>query len=169
MHWKRALTRLVALVAVVTALAACGGNGDTSAQSVTTSKATREAPTRLAGVKDYLVDHTQRLTEFTGRIQADSRRYYRLADASELDYQTLWGRRRSEVAPLVERLKDRGSEVIPYYERVRASSPEHRRSPSSTSFSTPARAPPRIPRAPFPSISRCPTELSSSSPGISSI
>jgi hypothetical protein len=91
MHWKCVLTRLVALVAMVAALAACGGDGDTSAQPVTTSKATREAPTRLAGVKAYLVDHTQRLTEFTGRFQADARSYYRLADASGLDYQTLWG------------------------------------------------------------------------------
>lgn len=41
MHWKRALTRLFALVAVVAALAACGGGGNTSAQSVPTSKATR--------------------------------------------------------------------------------------------------------------------------------
>jgi hypothetical protein len=118
MHWKGFLTRLVALVAMVAALAACGGNGDTSAQSVTTAKATREAPARLAGVKDYLVDHTQRLTEFTGRFQADARRYYRLADASELDYQTLWGRRRSEVAPLVERLKRSWIQGNPYYERV---------------------------------------------------
>jgi long-chain-alcohol oxidase len=30
---------------MVAALAACGGNGDTPAQSATTSKATREAPT----------------------------------------------------------------------------------------------------------------------------
>jgi hypothetical protein len=68
MHWKHTLTRLVALVAVVAALAACGGNGDTSAQSVPTSKATREAPTRLIGVRDYLVDHTRRLTDFTSRL-----------------------------------------------------------------------------------------------------
>jgi hypothetical protein len=80
MHWKHALTRLVALAAVVAALAACGGNGDTSAQSVPASRATREAPTRLIGVSDYLVDHTRRLTEFTGRFQADARRYYRLAE-----------------------------------------------------------------------------------------
>jgi hypothetical protein len=110
--------RLIALVGLLTALAACGGNGDTSAPSAPTSKATRPAPSRLVGVKEYLLQHTQRLTEFTGRFEADARRYYRLADAAGLDYEALWSRRGSEVAPLVERLKRSWIQGNPYYERV---------------------------------------------------
>ena len=75
----RARTRLLAIAAVaaIALLAACGGSDDeaaapaeTPATAPATPPASGASEADLAGVKDYLLEHTALLTGFTSRVRA---------------------------------------------------------------------------------------------------
>ncbi len=126
----RARTRLRALaalaaVAAIALLAACGGSDDeaaapaeTPATAPATAPASGASEADLAGVKDYLLEHTALLTGFTGEFAAAAQEYYDLAEAAGFDYEALWQDSAAEVGPLVEEMKELWIEGNPYYERV---------------------------------------------------
>ncbi|MCP9487901.1 MAG: hypothetical protein MSC30_18835, partial [Gaiellaceae bacterium MAG52_C11] len=73
---------------------------------------------QLAGVKDFLGDHTNRLAGFTKELNGLASRYQELAEAENFDLEALWAARPGEVAPLLTRMKAAWVEGNPYYERV---------------------------------------------------
>ncbi len=108
---------LLALVAACALLAGCGGDDE----AATPTAATPSAPAQqadLSGVKAYLLEHTALLTGFTARFKTLGARYFDLAEAHDFDTAQLWSRDRTEVAPLVQQLKDLWVEGNPYYERM---------------------------------------------------
>ena len=123
----RARTRLLALAAVaaIALLAACGGSDDeaaapaeTPATAPATPPASGASEADLAGVKDYLLEHTAQLTGFTTEFAAAAQEYHDLAEAAGFDYEALWSDSAAEVGPLVDRMKELWIEGNPYYERV---------------------------------------------------
>ena len=106
-------------------LAACGGSDDeaaapaeTPATAPATPPASGASEADLAGVKDYLLEHTALLTGFTGEFAAAAQEYHDLAEAAGFDYEALWQDSAAEVGPLVDRMKELWIEGNPYYERV---------------------------------------------------
>ncbi len=110
--------RLAALAVAAAALAGCGGGDNASSDDAPPATTTASASADLDGVKEYLLDHTERLTAFTGQFQADAARYQQLATAAGGDDQRLWRGNAAEVRPLVQRLKSGWIAGNPYYERV---------------------------------------------------
>ena len=124
----RARTRLLALAAVaaIALLAACGGSDDeaaapaeTPATAPATPPASGASEADLAGVKDYLLEHTAQLD---GLHQPSSRRPLRSTTTSPRRPASTTRRSgrssAAEVGPLVERMKEIWIEGNPYYERV---------------------------------------------------
>ena len=112
-----------ALVLAAGVAAGCGGSSDESGQASTqaaqtTATAAQPASADLAGVKEYLLEHTNLLTGFTTEFQAAAAEYYALAEAAGFDYEALWAESGDEVAPILQQLKDGWVEGNPYYERV---------------------------------------------------
>ena len=116
----RALTAVAAAIVAV-GLAACGGDEDAAAEETTSQgAATTEVASAadLGGVKDYLLDHTDRLTGFTSEFKADAQAYHDLAESSGFDYQELWNNHAGRLAPLLEGMKSDWVEGNPCYERM---------------------------------------------------
>jgi Imelysin len=112
------------LCSLVPTLAACGSD-DEPAVTPTSGTATEPsgassalASTKLAGVKEFLGDHTDRLAGFTVEFRERSTRYYELAEAREFDLRALWAEEDKKVGPLLNELKALWVEGNPYYERV---------------------------------------------------
>jgi hypothetical protein len=80
-------------------LAACGGDDDSSAADPGTTEATTTTSTaKLAGVKDYLGEHTSLLTGFTSEFKADAEHYATLAQAAGYDSERPGARTRTRSA-----------------------------------------------------------------------
>jgi hypothetical protein len=101
---------------MVAVLAACGG-GDESTEQPTTQPQSQSAG-ELAGVKRYLLDHTARLSAFTGRFEANAERYFELAQQAEFAYPALWNEQRDELTSLLQETKTLWIEGNPAYERM---------------------------------------------------
>jgi hypothetical protein len=116
----RALAAVAAAI-VAAGLAACGGDEDVAVEETTSrAAATTQVASAadLGGVKDYLLDHTDRLTRFTSEFKADAQAYHDLAESSGFDYQELWNDHAGRLAPLLEGMKNDWVEGNPYYERM---------------------------------------------------
>jgi hypothetical protein len=109
---------LASLSALALFLAACGGGDGESEESPPAATTTATAEGQLGGVKRYLLDHTERLTAFTGDFQRSAERYYELAEDAGFDYAALWSGHRDEVAPLLRETKTLWIEGNPAYERM---------------------------------------------------
>ncbi len=111
---------LAAAVLAAGALAACGGDDEPAAVETTeTAPTTGTASTvDLDGVKNYLLEHTERLADFTARFKADAQAYHELAESAGFDYEALWSESADELAPLLEDMKADWIEGNPYYERM---------------------------------------------------
>src|SRR3954463_7130460 len=96
------------LVAGCLALVGCGGDDTTSE---TTPKATPKATPSaaasvdLAPIKDYLLEHTDRLVTSTELLQRDAQEYYNLAEAADFDYVKLLRDKREAVATAIKKLQ----------------------------------------------------------------
>lgn len=112
MNLRTALAALTAGAAL--AVAGCGDSSD-EATSVT---AAAPAAASLAGVKDYLLQHTARLEQDTAALRANAERYDALAKAADYDYAELLATKRTEVAALVEEGQDAFAKANPSYERM---------------------------------------------------
>jgi hypothetical protein len=115
-------TRLLALAtaAAIVLLAACGGSDEQASPSTdaAVTPASSSASADLGGVKEYLLEHTALLSDFTGELGAFAQTYYDLAAAADFDYEALWADASAEVGPLVSQMKALWIEGNPYYERV---------------------------------------------------
>jgi hypothetical protein len=116
----RATALLVAAGVAAFALAGCGGEDEPAAESTTAATTTTAAPSgaQLAGVKDYLLDHTDLLTGFTAQLEADAESYRDLAESAGFDYETLWSEHAAELKPLLEGMKADWIAGNPYYEQM---------------------------------------------------
>jgi hypothetical protein len=112
MNGRTAVVALASVAAAVSLLAGCGGSNDSGSEQQTAS------PAELAGVKDYLTDHTQSLTSFTTEFRGQSERYYTLARASGFDPKALWRTHADELRPLLRSLQTTWIEGNPLYERM---------------------------------------------------
>ena len=106
----------VSLVLVTLALAACGGDEEASAPPATT--AATPATGELAGVKSYLLDHTEQLDSFTQDFESHAEHYFGLAEDAGFDYASLWSENREELTPLLSALKASWIEGNPAYEQM---------------------------------------------------
>jgi hypothetical protein len=116
----RPIASLVAAMLAVAALTACGGEDDPAAEATTTTAPAADTTSQadLGAVKDYLLEHTEQLTDFTADFKADAEAYYRLAEEAGFDYEALWSERADELVPLLEEMKSAWIAGNPAYERM---------------------------------------------------
>jgi Imelysin len=113
-----ALRRCAALAVCALALtvAACGDDDD-SADATETTTATAEGAD-LAAIKDYLLQHTERLVTDTGAVRENAEAYYDLAESTDFDYQALLSEHRDEVTGLVGEAQNAFAKANPSYEQM---------------------------------------------------
>src|SRR5690348_11134575 len=106
------------LVVGCLALVGCGGSDDDKTE--TTPKATPAAAANvdLTPIKDYLLEHTDRLVTSTELLQRDAQEYYDLAEAADFDYAKLLRTNREEVATAVKELQGAHIQANPAYEEM---------------------------------------------------
>jgi hypothetical protein len=108
---RRAFVAALALSAAV-AVSACGSDDKDSASTTATTAA---SAVDLAPVKQYLLDHTERLQDNTAALQRDAEAYYALAKQADFDYAALLADRRAEVQRLVKQLQQDFHAANPSY------------------------------------------------------
>ena len=96
--------------------AACGD--DDSSRDGSDDGATAAEGTDLAAIKDYLLNHTERLASDSGAIRQNAEAYYRLAESTDFDYARLLDAHRSEVRRIVRRAQRDFAEANPAYEEM---------------------------------------------------
>jgi hypothetical protein len=106
-----------ALCALALGLAACGDDDDSSSDGSTTAGSTAEGA-NLAAIKDYLLDHTERLVTDSGAVRQNAEAYHRLAKSTDFDYARLLDEHRDEVAMLVKQAQDGFAKANPSYEEM---------------------------------------------------
>src|SRR3954454_9095197 len=107
------------LVAGCLALVGCGGSDDDKTTE-TTPKATPAAAAGgdLTPIKDYLLEHTDRLVTSTELLQRDAQEYYNLAEAADFDYAKLLQDKREQVATAIKELQGAHIQANPAYEEM---------------------------------------------------
>jgi len=93
--------------------AGCGGD-DEPAQS----EKGRKPSADLGAIKTYLLDHTTRLEEETGKLRAGAEDYYAMAKAVDFDYDRLLRESRAEVASFVKDAQADYRAANPAYEEM---------------------------------------------------
>jgi hypothetical protein len=111
---RPALAALACVLAL--GLAACGDDDDSSNEETEAAPAAQGAD--LVAIKDYLLEHTERLVADTGAIRENAEAYHRLAKSTDFDYEALLADHRGEVRRLVEQAQDAFAEANPSYEEM---------------------------------------------------
>jgi hypothetical protein len=116
---RSALVRCAALTACALALtvAACGDDDDDSSSDPNDSSTTA-AGLDLAAIKDYLLEHTERLVTDSGAVRENAESYYRLAKSTDFDYEELLSKHRDEVTGLVGEAQNGFAAANPAYEEM---------------------------------------------------
>jgi hypothetical protein len=110
----------IALAALACALAstllACGDDDSSNANTET------EAPTAdaadLAAIKDFLLEHTERLVADSGAVRENAEAYHELAESADFDYAALLEDKRGEVKELVDQGQAGFAQANPSYEEM---------------------------------------------------
>ena len=112
------VTRLLSIVAFAAtlALAACGDDDEQASQPESQPAGAQGAD--LAAIKDYLLEHTERLVADTGEIRANAEEYYALAKEADFDHGRMLEEKRDEVAALVKGAQDGFTKANPSYEEM---------------------------------------------------
>ncbi|MGH3023763.1 MAG: imelysin family protein [Gaiellaceae bacterium] len=112
----------VVVCAAALVAAGCGGDEGESQPAAETGASTeaesQAVGTELAGVKQFLGEHTDQLAGFTEEFEQLATEYHELAEAQGFDLQALWAQQGDAVGPLLDRMKAGWVEGNPYYERV---------------------------------------------------
>src|SRR4051795_6208325 len=114
------MRRLFTLLVVgCLALVGCGSSDDDKSNE-STPKATPAAAAGvdLTPIKDYLLEHTDRLVTSTELLQRDAQEYYNLAEAADFDYARLLETDREKVATAVKELQGAHIQANPAYEEM---------------------------------------------------
>jgi len=115
-RWRQ-IPAVLALGAAM-AVGACGGDDKNSSANGTPKTAATADAADLAGIKEYLLDHTTRLVKDTATIQTDAEAYYALAKDADFDYAALLGNKRADVKAAVEKLQTGFHDANPAYEEM---------------------------------------------------
>ena len=119
---RTALPRRSALAALTCALAllpaACGDDDDESSGEQSDSSTSAAQGADLAAIKDYLLEHTDRLVTDTGQIRANAEDYYALAKAADFDHGRMLDENRDEVRRLVKEAQAGFTKANPSYEEM---------------------------------------------------
>lgn len=92
-------------------IAGCGGGGG---EETTAAAGTAQ----LAGVKEYLTDHSAELVEQVDALQANADEYYTLAESVEFDYDRLLAEHGEDVERILSESKATFVEANPAYEEM---------------------------------------------------
>jgi hypothetical protein len=103
------------LVVGCLALVGCGGDDDKSTPRATPATA---ANVDLTPIKDYLLEHTDRLVNSVELLNRDAQEYYNLAEASDFDYAKLLEDHREEVQTAIKELQGAHIQANPAYEEM---------------------------------------------------
>ena len=107
---------LVPALVLGLAFAACGDDDDDQAEQSSEPQAAQSA--ELGAIKDYLLEHTERLVDDTAAIRAGAEEYYELAEAADFDYAKLLADNREDVQRLVKEAQDGFRKANPSYEEM---------------------------------------------------
>ena len=105
------------LVLAALAIAGCGGD-DNKTETAPKQTPAAAANVDLGPIKDYLLEHTDRLVTSVELLQRDAQEYYNLAEASDFDYAKLLKEHREEVATAVKELQGAHIQANPAYEEM---------------------------------------------------
>jgi hypothetical protein len=108
---------LLLLICAVFAVTACGGD-DSGSSSEKTPAAGEEASTNLSAIKDYLLQHTERLSGDVATLQENAQQYHDLAEQSGFDTKKMLAGNREEVAQLLTDAKKTYVDANPAYEEM---------------------------------------------------
>jgi hypothetical protein len=107
------------MVAGCLALVGCGGDDDKKSESTTAkATATAAAAADLTPIKDYLLEHTDRLVTSTELLQRDAQEYYNLAEAADFDYAKMLEDDREAVQTAIKELQGAHIQANPAYEEM---------------------------------------------------
>jgi hypothetical protein len=99
-------------------LSACGEDdgGDSDSDNAATTASAQGAD--LAAIKDYLLEHTERLVGDTGALRENAEDYYALARSADFDYDRLLAEKRAQVRRLVRDAQRGFVRANPSYEEM---------------------------------------------------
>jgi hypothetical protein len=93
---------------------ACGGDDE----EPTPTPAAQQPADDLQPVKDFLLEHTERLTAATADLREQAEAYHALAEDAGFDYEQLLADKRAEVNSFVEDAQKTFAEANPAYEEM---------------------------------------------------
>jgi hypothetical protein len=112
---------LAAIAFAFAAVAGCGGDDDESSApppAETTTTVPTLAGADLQPVKEYLLDHTERLEAFTADFEQTVNEYQQLAEGAEYNYPDLFETKGRDVVDALAEAKRLWIEGNPAYERM---------------------------------------------------
>jgi hypothetical protein len=95
-------------------VAACGGDDE----EPTPTPAAAQPADDLQPVKDFLLEHTERLSADAAKLREDAEAYYALAEEAKFDYAQLLEDKRAEVKEFVEGAQETFASANPAYEEM---------------------------------------------------
>ncbi|HWV84922.1 MAG TPA: hypothetical protein VNZ62_05695 [Capillimicrobium sp.] len=110
-------TALLALIACVVLVAGCGGGDDDGATSAATATGVA-AEADLGAIKEYLLEHSDRLVAETESLQRDAEAYHALAERYGFDYAAMLADDREQVTQLIDRMQRTFRSANPAYEEM---------------------------------------------------
>jgi hypothetical protein len=112
-HATRRLCAALVVAACAVGAAACGDD-----EEPTPTPAAQQPADDLQPVKDFLLEHTERLTAATADLREQAEAYHALAEEAGFDYEQLLADKRAEVQAFVEDAQKTFAEANPAYEEM---------------------------------------------------
>jgi hypothetical protein len=106
----------IALVCLASTLAACGGGSD--GEPAPGPSPAAAVPANLDGIKEYLVQHTERLVHSVETLQRDAQQYHDLAESTNFEYARMLRDNREQVQVEIRELQAAYVQARPAYESM---------------------------------------------------
>jgi hypothetical protein len=110
---RRRLCAALVAVGCAVGVAACGDDEEPQPTA-----AAEQPAADLQPVKDFLLEHTERLDADATKLREDAEAYYTLAEAADFDYAKLLAGKRAEVKAFVEDAQATFTDANPAYEEM---------------------------------------------------